>query len=239
VTGAAGAIGSAIVDGLREQAEHVVAQDVDASALQQRHGAAHTVTTDGDLGHSGYRRALADLCRANTVDTVILAHGVDGAGPLHQLDDQRVRRVMGINATAVVALTQDLMPQLRERGGVVVIVDSQAGLQSEPNLAAYCGAKFALVGWARRLAPALAVDGVRLRLLCPGCTRTPLLLAAFGRFAEAAGESLDEALARRVSNIPVGRMAEVEETAAAAIYLADRSAPRPSILAATGGEVLL
>jgi hypothetical protein len=57
-------------------------------------------------------------------------------------------------------------------------------------------------------------------------------------FAAAANMPLDQAVAERVSRIAVRRIGDVEETAAAAVYMADRSAPRPPLLAATGGEVL-
>ena len=226
-----------IVQQLGARGAQIVAQDLDGAGLERERDN-DLITSSGDLTAGSYRSALVDLCQSRGVDTVILAHGVEGAGALHQLDDGRVRRVMSINATSVVALTQSLLPQLRERQGVVVIVASQAGLQGEPNLAAYCASKFALVGWARRLSAVLAADGVQLRLLCPGCTRTPLLMDSLKGFAAAANMSLDQAVAERVSRIAVGRIADAEETAAAAVYLADRSAPRPPLLAATGGEVL-
>ena len=116
-------------------------------------------------------------------------------------------------------------------------IASQAGLQAEANNAAYCAAKFAIVGWVRALAPALATEGVALRALCPGCTKSPLLYGAQARFAAAHGIPLERFLEQRIAGIPVGRFAEVEETAAAALYLADKG-ERPVILAATGGEVL-
>jgi len=238
VTGAGGAIGAAIVRQLLEAGHEVLAQDLRSEGLRAL-GGEGARTTAGDLGDPAYRDRLAELCRDAGIAGVVAAHGVEGAGPLHALDGERLRRVLHVNATSVAELLRALLAQLRECRGTFVAVASQAGLQAEPNLTAYCAAKFALVGWGRRLAPALLrADGVRLHLLCPGCTRTPLLIDAFERFAAADGVSLEEALARRRAEIAIGRIADVEETAAAAVYLLDGSAPAPVVLAPTGGEVL-
>ncbi|MGH2870821.1 MAG: SDR family NAD(P)-dependent oxidoreductase [Solirubrobacteraceae bacterium] len=237
VTGAAGEIGSEIVRRFVASGERVIAQDL-APALD---GGLWPPARKsfGDLTDRSFLAELADVCDAEGVDRAVLAHGIDGAAPIRSLAERDLRRVVQVNASTVVQLTRSLVPVLAAREGVVVVVASQAGLRSEPNLAAYCAAKFALVGWARRLAPALADQGVRLRVACPGCTRTGLLESAFRRFAEAEGVTSAEALARRVRTIPVGRIAEPAESAAAVVYLAARAAARPTLLAVTGGEVLV
>jgi NAD(P)-dependent dehydrogenase (short-subunit alcohol dehydrogenase family) len=234
VTGAGGSIGSAIVEMVREGGEDVLAQDLRAENLPSQ--VAGLTSSAGDLRDDEYLGTLAELCSELGVDRVIAAHGVEGAAPLRDLDPDRTRFVVAVNATTVARLLDRLLPGLRRHRGVFVVVSSQAGVQAEPNLAAYCAAKFALVGWAQALAPSLAREGVRLRVLCPGCTETELLFNAFDRFAAAEGVTRAEALRRRVETVPVGRLASARETAAAAVYLADRGA-RPTIIGATGGEV--
>lgn len=237
VTGAGGGIGAEVVRQLLAGEESVVAQDLDERRLAELAGLPVTVTV-GDLLDDDYRAGLRQLASEAGVTTVIAAHGIDGSGALEQLDDEFVRRVLAVNAATVAGLLEATLEPLRAARGSFVVVASQAGLQAEGDNAAYCAAKFGIVGWVEALAPVLGRDGVALRALCPGCTETPLLFAAQERFAAAHGVSAEEFVAARRDGIPIKRFASVTETAAGAVYLASRSGRRPVILAATGGEVL-
>lgn len=236
VTGAGGAIGAGVVRQLVDQGFEVIAQDLREEALAAVAGAAVT-TVAGDLLDAADRERLATAWGEGELDRVIAAHGVDGSAALSDLDPAFVRRVMEVNAGSVPPLLHLVLPALRRSGGTFVVVASQAGLQGEANNAAYCAAKFALVGWVTALAPGMAAEGVAIRALCPGCTKSPLLFAAQERFAAARGVPAAEFTAERMAAIPAGRFAEVEETAAAAVFLAERGA-RPVVFAPTGGEVL-
>jgi 3-oxoacyl-[acyl-carrier protein] reductase len=186
----------------------------------------------GDLTGDGIQSLLPAI-GAHPLDAVIAAHGVDGSDPLPALTPDRITRVMRINTTSVIALHAALRERLRTSGGAFVAIASQAGLRAEPHNAAYSASKFALVGWARA---ASTPTDVPVRVLCPGCTDTSLFRSAQARFAAAAGETPSAFAQRRAQSIPLGRLADVAETAAAAVYLA-LGAIRPNLLAFTGGEV--
>jgi len=227
VTGAAGAIGAAIVARLREDGHEVVAHD-----LRTPEAAPGVTALGGDLADAG---VLGDQLAGLGVglDAVIAAHGVDGSAALADLDDAFVRRVLRVNAASVPVLLETVRPYLATPA-VFVAIGSQAGLVGEPDNAAYCASKFAITGWALAASDA----GVAVRVLCPGCTESPLLYAAQERFAAAQGVSAEAFITRRRERIPVRRFAAVRETAAAAVYLAGTDGPRPRLLAATGGEVV-
>lgn len=237
VTGAAGGIGAEVVRQLLARGDTVIAQDVDAAKLA-REPQPGLVTTAGDLLDVAYREQLRALVEETGLDAVIAAHGVDGSAPLEQLSDDFVRRVMDVNARSVTALLQLVLSALRATHGTFEVIASQAGLVAEADNAAYCASKFAIVGWVRSIAPALAAGGVHVRAFCPGCTETPLLFAGQERFAAAKGVPTDLFVQARKDGIPVKRFASVRETAAVAIYLAEPGRTRPLVLAATGGEVL-
>jgi NAD(P)-dependent dehydrogenase (short-subunit alcohol dehydrogenase family) len=233
VTGAAGGIGAAVVRQVLARGERVIAQDLTPAAT----GGVTWVA--GDLLEPETGAALVAAMRADPPAALVAAHGMDGSGALCDLSDDFVRRVVAVNAVTVARL-YDVFARLEEpRPRAFVAVASQAGLVGEAGNAAYCASKFAVVGWLRALAPrAAAQHGIHLRALCPGCTDTPLLRSALERFASAAGTSVEAFTAARKQGIAIGRFADVRETAAAALYLADHAAGAPVTLAVTGGEVL-
>ena len=236
VTGAGGGIGSAIVAQLVALGHKVIAQDLDTNRLLQFSGWHDVETVAGDLLDERFIETLADRCSRDGLNAIVAAHGIDGSGAFDELTDGRVRQVMRVNASTVPILLRSLLPALRRRRGTFVVVASQAGLVGEPDNAAYSASKFALVGWGRSLAGGFDND-VTIRVLCPGCTRTPLFDSAQVRFAAASGMSTEAFIEQRRATIPVGRFAAPAETAAAAVYLATCGSS-PIVLAETGGEVL-
>jgi NAD(P)-dependent dehydrogenase (short-subunit alcohol dehydrogenase family) len=237
VTGAGGAIGAAIVHHLLDDGHHVIVQDLRAEALGQFSSDRVTVIA-GDLLSDACAADLHAALDANPVDRVIAAHGVDGSGALAESGPAFVDKVISINADSIPMLLEIVRPTLSRTNGVLMVVDSQAGLIAERDNVAYCASKFAIVGWARTMRHLLAKEKITLRLFCPGCTETPLLYAAQKRFATAQGLDPQMFLDRRRSRIPVQRFATVEQTAAGACYLATPGVTRPAVFAATGGEVL-
>jgi len=233
VTGAGGAMGRAIAVGLLARGEAVVAHDLDDDALAPVVARGAQPVT-GDLLEDATLARLGDRDR---LAGVVAAHGVPGAGSLADLEPERVRRILAVNAASVVRLFAAVEPALAGAQGAFVAIASQAGLVGEPDNAAYCASKYAVVGWARARAPSAARRGVRLRVLCPGRTRSPLLEAGHARFAAARGLSLEEFERRQRERVPAGRFAEPEEMAAAAQYLLDAPGAGPVVLAVTGGEV--
>ena len=236
VTGAAGGIGAAVAAQVLARGERVIAQDLPGPRLEALDGVTRVA---GDLLEPATGEALLEAMRADPPAALVVAPGMDGAGALCELDAAFVRRVLAVNAVSVAALYDVFARLAVPRPRAFVVVASQAGLVGEAGNAAYCASKFAVVGWVRRLAAhAAAEHGIHLRALCPGCTDTPLLRSALERFAHAAGTPVEAFTAARREGIAIGRFADVRETAAAALYLADHAPGAPVTLAVTGGEVL-
>ncbi|HEX7289943.1 MAG TPA: SDR family NAD(P)-dependent oxidoreductase [Conexibacter sp.] len=233
VTGAAGAIGAAIARSFAERGVRVVAQDVRTLSPPY----ANALAIQGDLRERGCLERLRAAVAASGAAAVVAAHGTfGGSGPLDSLARDAVRRTMDVNFGVLPHLLDSTLDALRARRGVFVAVASQAALRVEPGAPAYAAAKCAVKAWADAADRQLCAEGVRVRVVCPGRTESPMLDDALELSAHAEGTSREayEEECRRL--IPAGRFGEPDDIAAAVQYLAGGGA-RPGLLAVNGGEI--
>ncbi|GEM_PF-329437 len=239
VTGAAGGIGFATAQAFAAAEYQVIASDVDRPRLEAAAARLGAVPLPLDVtDRQQLREVLQSEALNGGLQALVVAHGVAGARALRDLDRPFIQRNMAINGTAVAALVEELLPAL-ERGApsTIGVVASQAGIKAEPQNAAYCAAKFAVVGLVRGLAPLLLPRGVRIHALCPGCVDTPLLAAALDGFARASGIAEEEFRQRRAAGIPLRRFAAPDEMGAAMLFLCQLD-QTGLVFAPSGGETL-
>lgn len=233
VTGAAGGIGRAAYLAL----EAVRATDP-VSVLGHDLPPAQRTGLDlgGDLADPAVLDAVEKaLTGAGALDAVVAAHGIAGAGALHELGAQTAARIMQVNFETVVNLWERVGPLLEASRGTFVVVASQAGLVSEAANGVYSASKSALSGWLRGLDGQTAA---RLRLVHPGATRTPLLENALRGMAAARGVSYEQVVAERNAATPAGRLGEPADIGAAIAWATRLEASGLVEIAVTGGEVL-
>jgi meso-butanediol dehydrogenase/(S,S)-butanediol dehydrogenase/diacetyl reductase len=163
------------------------------------------------------RSALDSLARRlDRLDVLINAAGVlTDNKPIEELAVTDFRRNFEINVLGTVQACQAFGPLLRERGGAIVNVASQAALVSLPSQAAYTASKGAVAALTRSLAIDWAEHGVRANAVAPGFTVTPMTAAFFEN------ETFVRAATRR---IPLGRLLEANEIASAIVFLASPQA---------------
>jgi meso-butanediol dehydrogenase/(S,S)-butanediol dehydrogenase/diacetyl reductase len=159
------------------------------------------------------RAALDALAgRLDRLDILINAAGVLTENkPADELSVDDFRRNFEINVLGTFQACQAFGPLLRESGGAVVNVASQAALVSLPSQAAYTTSKGAVAALTRSLAIDWAEHGVRVNAVAPGFTVTPMTEAFFEN------ETFVQAATRR---IPLGRLLKPEEIAGAIVFLA-------------------
>ena len=233
VTGARGAIGSAIVDHFLAAGETVIAQDLAVAVVD---GLDTFIPVSGNLLDPATLRRLAERAHTTGLTAVVAAHGIAGSAAIADCTDEFIDRVLSVNWATIPLLFNAVRDTLRSNRGTFIAVASQAALIGEAENAAYCAAKFAVNGWVQ--AQSAAADGYTVHSLCPGATNSPLLIEAQKKFAAAEGISREEYYQRRTIQVSLGRYGEPHEIAAAAAYLATPG-PRPTVLAVTGGDVLL
>lgn len=179
VTGGASGLGRATALALAEAGSVVVIADVDEEggrAVAEQVGG-HLVRTDVSDLEANRAMVAFTLQEAGGLDLVFLNAGVTsgiGLGP--EFDLECYRRVMGINLDGVVFGTVAALPALRERGGgSIVATASLAGLTGTPYDPLYSANKHAVVGLARSLGPALALEGIRFNAVCPGFAESQII----------------------------------------------------------------
>ncbi|WDZ94169.1 SDR family oxidoreductase [Herbaspirillum sp. WKF16] len=127
----------------------------------------------------------AAIAAAGPIDVLVNNAGIGLLGAVEAITMERVREIFETNTFGTIAMTQAVLPQMRERNsGVVVNVTSSVTLKSLSLLAVYTASKAAVNGFTESLALELAPFGVRARVVLPG--RSPST-----RFAENAGSRME------------------------------------------------
>ncbi len=223
VVGANGGIGRATAHAFAASGARVVvaARNTDGlddlvGAITERGGYALAVPTD----------VSDEVSVANLVDRTVETFGRldaavnNAAGPGHRptplaeiaVDDFDQSVFVGVRGLFL-CMKNQIPAMLNSGGGAIVNMASTAGLEAVGGLAPYVAAKFAVVGLTRTAALDYADQGVRINALAPGPIRTDQL--------ERAGERSRVHVA---SSIPVHRLGQPGEVAAAALWLCSPAA---------------
>lgn len=183
------------------------------------HGAAVDVTDHSAV--EGWVAEVAD--RFGGPHVVVANAGSPSEGDADRFGVPDYRTALELNLLSAVTLSRAALPHMRAAGyGRVLFVTSLAAKQPIPGLALSNTVRPAVVGYAKSLVQELAAAGegaVTVNVIAPGMTRTPTL--------QAWAEQLDGGVAGLCTDIPIGRLAEPAEVAAAAAFLA--STPAASI----------
>jgi NAD(P)-dependent dehydrogenase (short-subunit alcohol dehydrogenase family) len=148
------------------------------------------------------------------------AGNVGPAGVEHVTEDQ-YDLTLSIHVKAGFFGAQFVLPEMRKLGGgVMLFTSSLAGLRTSRASPVYGIAKSAMVGLTRNLAVSFAPDRIRVNAICPGASETPLWPAFTNRGADDHDPRKTEQVTKAYRDkIPLGRLAEPQEIANAALFL--------------------
>ncbi|AGL18884.1 2,3-dihydro-2,3-dihydroxybenzoate dehydrogenase [Actinoplanes sp. N902-109] len=238
VTGAARGIGAAVVRALTAAGHRVVATDLQPPrpAVPGVPGLALDVR-DTAAVIAAVARA-EDL--AGPIDVLVNVAGVLRTGPVTGTTDADWHAVLDVNATGVFRVSREVGRRMADRGhGAIVTVASNAARVPRAQMAAYAASKAAAAHFTRCLGLELAPAGVRCNVVSPGSTDTPMQRALWttpgGAAAAVAGDP-----AQYKIGIPLGRIAEPGDIAAAVAFLASEQARHITLqnLVVDGGAAL-
>ena len=186
ITGASRGLGRALAAGLAREGYDLIIDARDATALDAAadriRAAGGTVTAVvGDVTDPAHRAALRQAAEAaGRLDQLVNNAGTLGPSPLPAVSDfplDELRTAFEVNVIAPLALSQLLLPALRERGGAVLSVTSDAAVEAYAGWGGYGAAKAALEQACNVLAAEEAA--VRVWRVDPGDLRTDMHQLAF------------------------------------------------------------
>jgi NAD(P)-dependent dehydrogenase (short-subunit alcohol dehydrogenase family) len=176
-----------------------------------------------DLTEPGAAEALVDhtLRLAGGLDVLVNNAAIDHTGALLDAPMDEVRVTFETNTFGAISCLQAAGRAMRDRGagGAIVNITSRLASVGVPTMSIYSASKGALLAFTTAAAVELAPHNIRVNAVAPGMTNTPL-------YAEWVSSQEDpEATIRRVAGaIPLGRIAEPGDVAAAVAYLVSPAA---------------
>jgi len=184
VTGTSSGFGRSIVEELIERGERVVATARDPRALAElvERAPERVLALQLDVTKpQEIQSAVASaINRFGAVDVLVNNAGYSVVGALEETSEVELRAVFEAMFFGAVAITQALLPRMRERrSGTIVQITSVGGVVTAPGFGPYCAAKHALEAVSEALAAEVAPLGVRVLIVEPGAFRTRLFGSAF------------------------------------------------------------
>lgn len=223
VTGASSGIGAAIAIAFAENGWDVMAAGRNEGRLEEVADVSERIVTwAGELSSSEECDELvADtIDEFGEIDCLINNAGIIVRGNAADTSDDDWRETMTVNLDVPFFLSRAALPYLLRAEGSIVNIASDWGLRGGERAVAYCASKGGLVLLTRAMARDHARAGLRVNAICPGDVDTPMLAAE----AEAEGMDIEDYMEEASESVPSGRVAEPEEVAALALFLASDAA---------------
>jgi NAD(P)-dependent dehydrogenase (short-subunit alcohol dehydrogenase family) len=225
VTGGATGIGRASVVAFARRGAQVVVADVNDDAGAETVKLAESEGTDATFVHTDVTDSSSVAAMVDTAITAFgrldFAHnnaGMSGvAAGVVDCTEELWNRTLARNLTGVwLCMKHEIPRMLASGGGAIVNTSSGAGLVGFAALPAYVASKHGVIGLTKSAALEFVRAGIRVNAICPGTTRTPMIEAYIG----------DDPNIEKMMTMasPLGRMAQPEEMAEAAVWLCSDAA---------------
>jgi len=221
VTGAGGGIGRALANAFaREKATLLLIgrkeQDLEATAAPIRdHGGKIHVFPADVTDEAALSAVMAEVGR---LDVAVNAAGIIASGAIDEMGAETFSRVLSVNVLGLwLSMKHEIQAMKRNGGGAIINIGSNIGARLvRPTLGAYAASKAAVSSLTRTAALEAISHGIRINCLCPGPVDTPMSLRP--------GEDRERRDARIAATNPSRRVAQPDEIAQTALWLASGAA---------------
>jgi len=247
VLGGGGGLGSAIAIALASEGANIAVADIDPKAIAETQAAL--------AGFGGQSMGLVwDLADLSNIDAHVTS--IEGQlGPVDVLvnitggppptsaagqDPALWSKHFQSMVLSVIAITDRVLPKMRERKWGRVITSTSSGVVSPiPNLGFSNALRLSLVGWSKTLAREIGKDGITANIILPGRIATGRIKFLDEAKAKREGRAVEDVVAESTSTIPLGRYGKPEEYAAMVAFLASKHAAyiTGSVIRVDGGLI--
>lgn len=221
VTGGSAGIGRATARALAREGATVVVAGRHEGRLAETvemvsddGGVASYVVADVTAGADVERMVNTTVSRHGRMDVAVNNAGILVTGPLHEMEESDLTRVLEVNVTGVMLSMKHEITYMRENGGgAIVNVSSTVGLYNRvPGMSAYGASKAAVSVLTRTAAREYIGEGIRINAITPASMDTTMSIRP--------GEDEAGRHERVRQSVPAGRVGTLDEAAAAVLFLA-------------------
>lgn len=198
------------ITGRNQATLEAAVQELGPNAITLQADATDVAATEKAVAEAAARLGRLDIVFANA--------GIPGRTPVGATMLETFEQVLRTNITGAFFTVQAAAPHLND-GGAIILTGSVMSEMGSPGSAAYAASKAGLRGMSRVLASEFAPRGIRVNVVSPGATRTPIWDSS------APTPEAKAQLEQRLSGIiPLGRLGEAEEIARTVLFLASDDA---------------
>ena len=221
ITGAANGIGAATARRFLDEGAKVAVIDREAESFAESFAgqpADRLLTMAGDCTDAAvladfHARTVAAFGPVDILFNNVGQSGRERAAQFHESQEEVWRFVLEVSLFTAMRMSRLVVPAMRERGGRIVNMSSDAALVGDAGLTDYAAAKMGIIGFTRSLARELAPHRVTVNAVAPGAIRTR------------AHDRLTPAVIERIkATTPAGFIAEPEDVAGCVAFLASEDA---------------
>ncbi len=216
VTAAAQGIGRATALAFAKEGANVIATDINEEKLNEIKSDNSNIETF--RLDSTNKLDVENFCSSiNDIDILFHAVGFVHHGAILDCDSEEFQRSININIYSAYLMSHSLLPKMikQKKGNIIIVSSAASSVKGVPNRFIYTTTKAALNGFVKSIAADYIKDGIRCNAILPGTVETP---SWEGRVQMA--DDPEQARKDFIARQPMGRLAQPNEIAAMAVYLA-------------------
>ena len=216
VTAAAQGIGRATALAFAEEGAEVVATDINREKLEEIKNIKSTIITK-ELDATN-KVAVEEFSKSiEDIDILFHAVGFVHHGTIMDCNSDEFYRSINVNVYSAYLMSQSLLPKMikKQKGNIIIVTSAASNVKGAPNRFIYGTTKAALNGFVKALAADYVHQGIRCNAILPGTVETPSWEGRVN-MADDPIKARKDFIARQA----MGRLAQPEEIASMAVYLA-------------------